>query len=74
MAQHLRLCENQHSPAREADLSAGPWRMSLTNYQGRERSDICKGMEKGVVRSLGWKCGRRRDWRSSTGTDDKDLN
>lgn len=27
-----------------------------------------------MVRSLGWKSGRKRDWRSSTGRDDKDLN
>lgn len=47
--------------------------------QGRERNDMCKGMEKGMVKSLGrLKQGRlesgRRDWRSSTGKDGNDLN
>lgn len=35
---------------------------------------MCKGMETGVVRGFGWKRGRRRDQRSSIGTNDKDLN
>lgn len=43
------------------------------------RNETCRGIEIGMVRSsvgwnmVGWESGRRRDWRSSIGKDDKDL-